>query len=454
VPEKIDLNDRKLQAEIKKPLAAAQNRRTIWDISCPGLAVRIGAKGVKGKATFFAVRRRAGEAHPTWSKLGQYPIKTLAEAREAARAALADLAAGKDPKKEAEAKRRAEAEAEREAADNTFAAVVERFNNWYRVTPGKGGGLRRTAPAVAGTIARELTSVWGARPIAEITERDVTRAMQAILSRGSDRPAPGSRRQSGGPYAARSTFAAARLVFRWASRPPQRLISRDPTAEIRPESLHGDPLVRDRILSDDELAVVWAAAVATPYPYGSLVRLLALTGARLGEFAAANWSETDLDKATLTVPAERAKTKVAHVIPLPPAALAIVRDLPQFTGGAFLFSTTGGQRPISGFSKFRAKFNETLAASGATIPAFVIHDVRRSVRTGLSTLGVLPVIAEMVIGHQQQGIARVYDLHRFEAEKREAMQRWEAKLLSIVGPQPEPAPLENVVALQKARRRA
>jgi integrase len=440
---KIVLTDRSLLA--LKPVPAGK-RVTIWDAIQPGLAVRVGARG---RPTFFAVRRRAGDPQPTWVLLGTYPTVSLADAREAARSALTALIDGKDPVALKAAKRLAEAEAEREAADNTFAAVAERFNDWYRATPGKGRTLRRTASGVAATIARELTPVWGERPIADITKRDVTRVVQAILAR-APRPEPGKRRrQSGGPYAARATFAAARLIFGWAHRPAQGLIPTDPTADLDPIDLHGAPMTRERVLEDDELRRVWLAAEATPYPYGPLVRLLILTGARLREVAEAKWTEVDLEAAELTVPASRMKMNKSHLIPLTSAAAAIVRDLPRFEGGDYLFTTTGGRRPISGFSKYRAKFNETLG----DIDHFVIHDLRRTCRTGMSSLRVLLEIRERVIGHLPGGIVATYDHHDFKEEKREALEKWEGKVMGIVATEPEPTPSENVVPM-RARRRA
>jgi integrase len=447
---KIVLTDRAMQA--LKP-APAGKRVTVWDAAQPGMAVQVGARG---RPTFFAVRRLPGAAQPTWRKLGEYPTLTLAEAREAVRGALIALMAGQDPAALLAAKRKAEAAARHEAADNTFGTVAERFIAVYEVTPSKRAGNRppRRSGDVAAVIRRELVSVWNDRPIAEIAKRDVLKTMQAIIARGGGMPAPGSRRKSGGRYAARHAFAAARLIFGWAFR--NELIPVDPSALIDPEKdLHVTPQARDRVLSDEELRVVWAAAERTPYPYGPLVKLLLLTGARLREVAGASWGEIDLAAATLTVPTERMKMKIAHVIPLTPAALAILERLPRFAGGDHdhLFSTTGGRKPISGFSKFRAKFNDTLAATtGRDLPAFTIHDLRRTCRTGLSSLGVFDEIAERVIGHLPGGIRAVYDLHRFDTEKRAALAKWEARLLLIVAPEP-PAPADDIVVPMRVRGR-
>jgi len=82
-----------------------------------------------------------------------------------------------------------------------------------------------------------------------------------------------------------------------------------------------------------------------------------------------------------------------------------------------------------------------------------LHDIRRTVRTGLSITGATPFIAEQVIGHRQSGVHAVYDLHKYDHEKRDALLKWEAHLLRIVGETPEPT--GNVVPLagNVARRR-
>ena len=118
--------------------------------------------------------------------------------------------------------------------------------------------------------------------------------------------------------------------------------------------------------------------------------------------------------------------------------MALLRTLPRFGRGDFVFSTTAGDRPFSGFSKAKRRFDETVSslAGSEPIAPWTLHDIRRTVRTGLSSAGVLPVVAELVIGHKQQGIAAVYDLHRYNAEKRAALARWEEHLLAIVGAKP------------------
>jgi hypothetical protein len=200
---KIALTDRSLQA--MKP--SSDGRRSIvWDAIIPGMAVRVSGKG---KRVFYAVRRRAGAAQPTWVALGTYPQMTLAEARSGAREALGALIAGEDPAQIAEAKRRANYEAEARRQANSFGAVAEEFIKRHAM-------IRRSGGETAAIIRRELVPEWGDRHVADITRRDVIRLVEAILDRGGAKPPPGTRRKAGGPYAARHALSVARKLFNWA----------------------------------------------------------------------------------------------------------------------------------------------------------------------------------------------------------------------------------------------
>jgi len=425
---KIALTDRSLQA-----LRSTGGQRSIvWDALLPGFAVRVSGKG---KRSFYAVRRRAGQAQPSWVLLGAYPVITLAEARMTAREALLALQEGHDPATLAAARRRAREEAERRRVASTFGTVAEDFIRRHAMQ-------QRSGKYSAGYIRRELIPAWGARPIGEITRRDVIELVEAILDRGSVQPAPGSRRETGGPFAARHTLSAARKLFNWAV--GRDLIAVSPCDRIKAAELHGAPVARDRVLNDEEIRAVWHAAEAMDYPYKQLVQLLLLTGQRRDEIAAASWGEVDLDKGLLTIGAERMKAKAGHIAPLTPKAIEILEALPRWTAGDFIFSGSAGAKPFSGFSKAKKRLDRAIG----DIAPYKLHDLRRSVRTRLAELGVTPFVGELVIGHAQKGVHAIYDLHRYTAEKRDALERWERWLLDIVaGPEPD-----NVVALPERTR--
>jgi integrase len=441
--DKRTLTDRYLKA--LKP-APAGKRKLVWDDASAGLAVRVTDKG---RVSFMVIRRAAGDRRLVNTVLGQYPALTLGDARRAAEGVRAALAKGQRPREVEEERRREEA---RRRAD-TFEMIATDFcerleaGRIPKIRGGRDGTPLRNPRGMAETIRRELVPAWRSRPVTEITKRDVVKLIEKVRDRGGERPEAGKRRKSGGQYAARHALSAARRLFDWVAY--SGVIERSPAHEVSAVRAHGAPEARERVLTDAELRLVWAAAEATPYPFGPLVRMLILTGARRDEIGGARWAEIDLAATLLTIPAERVKGNFAHTVPLTPTASAILEGLPRFAAGDFVFSTRG-DRPFSGYSKAKARLNAAVLALAreadpkASIPAWTLHDIRRSVRTGLSSCGVLPVVAELTIGHKQVGISAVYDRHRYDAEKRDALARWQAKLLSIVAPEPEPA-APNVV---------
>ena len=146
-----------------------------------------------------------------------------------------------------------------------------------------------------------------------------------------------------------------------------------------------------------------------------------------------------------TVPAERFKSKSTHLVPLTKDALALLKTLPTFTKGHHLFSTSFGLKPVSGFAKAKLRLDKLMAEELGKAPApFRLHDIRRTVRTRLAGLRVADEVAEMIIGHGRKGIQRVYDLHQYETEMREALELWAARLRDIVTPPPD-----NVVRIKK-----
>src|SRR5438105_4214523 len=194
---KVALTDRSMQALLKKEnLPPPGKRRTVWDGVQPYLAVRVTDKG---RLSFVVVRRRPGQAQPTWMVLGQYPTMGLADARKKARVALGVLAEGKHPRAVEEARRKAEAEADRSRTASTFAAVAELFIKQHRP---------RLRPSRSGEalIRRELSPVFGNTPIGAIRRRDVIALLEAIVARGEAEPGR-ARPASGGEYAARHALA-------------------------------------------------------------------------------------------------------------------------------------------------------------------------------------------------------------------------------------------------------
>ncbi len=221
----------------------------------------------------------------------------------------------------------------------------------------------------------------------------------------------------------------------------------------------GEKKHRTRTLSDDEFRAFWRWCERTGYPRGDLGKFLLLTGARHREGARAPWAEFDLAKGIWTIDPKRFKSDAPHVVPLTGDVLALVQSLPRYKGGSFLFSYNLGRKAaqLDDYTKKRldARMLRTLRAMArmrgedpgtVTLKPWVVHDLRRTMRTHLAALRIPDHIAEMVIGHAKRGLQRVYDQHAYQQEIAEALERWAARLRSIVSPPPV-----NVVSIERAR---
>jgi integrase len=215
---------------------------------------------------------------------------------------------------------------------------------------------------------------------------------------------------------------------------------------------------RTRVLNDHEIAEIWTAAGKAAAPYGSIIRLLILTGQRRGEVAGMSWGELSDDLASWTMPGERTKNGVAHVVPLSVPARDLLGDLlpddandaksaitDRRSAGALALPGLLGT-PFAGWSKAKAELDKAIAdarakaaeASGTTAALVVpwsVHDLRRTVATGLQRLGVRLEVTEAVLNHisgSRGGIAGVYQRHDWAAEKRAALDSWAAHVLALV----------------------
>ncbi|OBV11560.1 tyrosine-type recombinase/integrase [Erythrobacter dokdonensis] len=184
----------------------------------------------------------------------------------------------------------------------------------------------------------------------------------------------------------------------------------------------GETRPRERVLDDDELRAIWGAAKPET-DYGSIIRLLILTGARRNEIAQMRSGE--VAGRWFTLPAARSKNRRPHAIYLAPPALARVR---QRLGRAVLFGEA--DNGFSGWSRSKQRLDDASATSDWTI-----HDLRRTVATRMHGIGIAPHIVEACLNHvsgARAGVAGIYNRHRYEAETREAWIKWAWHLRQIV----------------------
>jgi integrase len=215
---------------------------------------------------------------------------------------------------------------------------------------------------------------------------------------------------------------------------------------------------RERVLTDDEIGEIWRAAGKVAAPYGNIVRLLILTGQRRGEVAGMSWGELADDLATWTMPGERTKNGALHMVPLSTPARDLLRALllehegdarreieDRRAKGMLVLPGVLGT-PFAGWSKAKVALDKAIADAGAKAAAdagisaapfapWNVHDLRRTVATGLQRLGVRLEVTEAVLNHvsgSRGGIAGVYQRHNWAGEKRAALEAWAAHVGALV----------------------
>jgi integrase len=360
-----------------------------FDSGFPGLALRVSYGGAK---TFIFFYRLHGKLRRL--SLGRYPAMSLAEARDAWRTARLAVSKGESP-----------AHIRPTTADS-FTAVAE---EWLQ----RDQAQNRSAAEVRRVIERDVLPAWGDRPITTLTRRDVLELVDGVADRGA-------------LTMARRLHAHLHRLFRWAV--GRGIVETNPMADL-PKP--GEAVARDRVLTDAELSLVWKAAEKIGWPFGPAVRLLILTASRREEIGSLAWAE--IQGNGIRLPAERNKSGEPRIIPLSPAATKLIEGLPRRGDRVF---TTNGTTAISGWGKAKRMLDAAAGElNGKPLAPWRLHDIRRTAATGLQRLGAGLQVIESVLGHvggSRAGIVGIYQRHRFEAEKRAALEAWALEIERIV----------------------
>jgi integrase len=348
----------------------------------------------------WALRYRF-DGKPRKLTLGPWPAVKIKAARDKAREAQVAIAAGRDPGAEKVAER-IMARNERRAEDHDY--LVENVVEAFIATYASRNLRASTAAEVKRILRKEIAGPWRGRRLSEIKAPDVHKVLDAIVARGA-------------PYAANRVLTWFKTLCKWAE--SREIIEASPCAKI---STPAKEASRDRVLNDGELAAVWKAADQVGYPYGDAVKFLILTGQRRSEVTDLEWREIDLNAATWTLPADRAKNKREHVTPLSETAIDLLRSLPRI-GEKYVF-TFSGDKPLVGFDIIKKRIE---AALPDAVAPWRLHDLRRSFASGLARLGVAVHVTERLLNHvsgTHGGIVGVYQRFDYEKEQRSAVEAW------------------------------
>ena len=356
-----------------------------------------------------------------WIGLGLHGSITPDEARDLAKRRAGEVAAKRDPVAERKAER-AKAARARDADANTVDAILDHF----LIRHVRKNALRR-GDEVERVFRVYVRSRIGKKSIYDLRRRDVVEMLDAIEDQN-------------GPVMADRAPAHVRKALNWQAARDDQFIPPIVRGMARTKPLDR---ARKRMLSDEEIRDLWEGLdkVAAPAPFSAYMRALLLTAQRRDEVARMRWDE--IEGETWIIPAERYKTNVANAVPLTDATRALFGTLQK---KGYVFSTTNGKRPFSGFSKAKRALDERIAElrkkdERKPMPHWVLHDLRRTARSLMSRAGVHSDIAERVLGHAIPGVRGVYDRHSYEAEKRDALERLAGLINRILNP------ASNIVSL-------
>jgi integrase len=404
----------KLTATNVRTLSVPRGRSeaVFFDDDVKGFGVRVKPSGARS----YVMCWKVDGAHRRVT-IGSVSDTDFGKAKNRAKDIKADVRRGEDPA--------AEIKTAKLETSHSFAALVPKFLDHIqtRADPYR--------PRAFKEIERHLikhASALDKKAVARITRYDVTAVLDDVA-------------KNAGAVTANRTRTSLSAFFEWAMRKPYCESNPVIGTEKRTEKS------RERVLTPSELRLVWNAAGADQY--GSIVKLLLLTGQREGEIAGLCDSEIHDD--LIILPGERTKNGRPHVVPLAPQALKIVNAQERQNARDLIFGR--GEGAFSGWSKSKERIDERIAEAndGKAIPHWTLHDLRRTfatyvggglpehlfgklskhekeLATGLGHPPHLIFAALNQISGYKAGIGEVYQKGSYDREKRTLLQDWAARV--------------------------
>jgi integrase len=365
-----------------------------WDDDMPGFGCRVRSGGSR---TWICQFRIAGRQRR--ETLGDVRKVRLEDARKIARQRFASAELGIDPR-----------------ASQKTAITLRKAAELY--LDGKQVSLRAATFVQVRYHFDKLWKPFAERRLDQITRADVAARLQEIV-------------KAHGRTSAARARANLSAFYGWAIREGIAGIETNPVA-LTNNPAEGLP-TRDRILNDTEVAEVWRAL--RDDDFGAITKLLLLTGCRKQEIGQLSWNEINFDTGVLSIPRERTKSRHALTLTLPSAALAILRAQPRRNGSDYVFGgRKGGKNGFAAWSWSKLDLdNRITTARGAPLGRWTLHDLRRTMRSGLGQLGIAPDIAERCIGHiKGSAVERTYDRYTYQPQIKAALAAWASHVEMIV----------------------
>lgn len=286
--------------------------------------------------------------------------------------------------------------------------VTELVNRWYTNYIAK---HRKQPLQIRQLIDADIIPLLGSQFLDEIEARDITKALDKIVARGSN-------------VHANKVLSAIKQAFNYAVSRGELKIN--PAIHIRARDIGGIEKSRERYLTLDEIQILWQflsnGKHGVSLQITNAIKILLLTGVRTGELRIAKWNEFDFETSLWTIPAINTKTGIIMRVHLPEPVKALLMELYHCNMGDYVISGADGINPVSDRALPKA-VNRLQERIG--IPKWTAHDLRRTFATQLGeTLRIDPVVIEKCLGHKMPKIMATYNKNEMLPERQEALERW------------------------------
>jgi integrase len=399
-----------------------------FDAHTPGLAIRVSTRGRKTWILLYRTQPDEETQHAPRLRrltLGRYPDLDVKGARKQAQIERGKVAKGKDPAAAKQAVRRTA------RMGDTIGDLAKDYIEKYAKAH------KRSWRDDQRYLDAEVLPAWKRIKVKQLQRRDVRALIDSIADRGS-------------PISANRCLALVRKMLNWG-------VSQD-WLDANPAALMAKPgkeTSRERVLTDDEIRLVWAACETERPIMCALMRLRLMTAQRGGELSGLKW--TDIEGDWLTIPGTLTKNKLAHRVPLTKAAQDILKSVPRLEDNEHAFPGAVTNRPLGDVKKAGQRIAKVVLAKlqerDSSIDSFDFrgHDLRRTASTKMAEAGVPQSDISKVLNHVEGGprATMVYNRYAYDREKRLALETWGRVLTRILEPKQE----RRVVPISTTKRK-
>ncbi len=378
-------------------------REEIFDTELPAFALRVTSKGLRS----FVLYYRAGKKQRCIT-IGNYPTKTLKDAKDEAKEILVNLKKGKDPLVDrADTKYKLHIAAT--SVPNTYETMIDSFVEKYLKAKG-----RRTWHEIEVKLKGAPLKKWKGWEVEKITRQHVRELIEEVFDNGNK------------PIAANRLLAHLKRFFGWLCE--KDIIESSPAQHIK---MMGEETKRERFLKREEIKKFWEVCESLEYPWKQRFQLALATGMRGQEIMRMRWSDINTKENIWTIPAEDSKNGMAHDVPLSDLVLDIIESIPPMSD-TYVFTTMLDKHITHNNKQTKKLYNlckfDTL---------WTLHDLRRTVATFLGELGYEKDIIGRVLNHKGAfSQTDTYLRHKYLKEKAVALKAWAKELENIVSGEP------------------